>query len=76
MADVKQIEKSINKNTSGIMIPNLLGNVPDWEKIYKIAKKYGLKVLRILQTQSVTHLKIKIQVNILTLLLIVFMLHI
>ena len=44
VADVNQIEKSINKNTSCIMIPNLLGNVPDWEKIYKIAKKYGLKV--------------------------------
>ena len=57
-------------------VPNLLGNVPDWEKIYKIAKKYGLKFLRTLQTQSVTHLKIKIQVNIMTLLLIVFMLHI
>lgn len=40
-----QIEKSISKNTSAIMIPNLLGNIPDWEKIYKIAKKYGLKII-------------------------------
>ena len=41
VANEKQIEKSINKNTSAIMIPNLLGNVPDWEVINKIAKKYS-----------------------------------
>ena len=40
-----QIEKCINKKTSAIMIPNLLGNVPDWSKIYKIARKYKLKVI-------------------------------
>ncbi len=45
VADTDQIEKSINKNTSAIMIPNLLGNIPDWEKIYKIAKKYNLKII-------------------------------
>ncbi len=45
VADVAQIEKSINKNTSAIMIPNLLGNLPDWEKIYKLAKKYQLKII-------------------------------
>ena len=45
VANEKQIEKSINKNTSAIMIPNLLGNVPDWEVINKIAKKYKLKVI-------------------------------
>ena len=27
------------------MIPNLLGNIPDWKKISKIAKKYNLKVI-------------------------------
>ena len=45
VADINQIEKSINKNTSAIMIPNLLGNIPDWEKIYKIAKKHKLKII-------------------------------
>ena len=45
VANVAQIEKSINKNTSAIMIPNLLGNLPDWEKIYKLAKKYQLKII-------------------------------
>ncbi len=42
---IDQIEKCINKRTSAIMIPNLLGNVPNWKKIHKIAKKYNLKVI-------------------------------
>ena len=37
---IDQIENCINKKTVAIMIPNLLGNVPDWKKIYDIAKKY------------------------------------
>jgi dTDP-4-amino-4,6-dideoxygalactose transaminase len=27
------------------MIPNLLGNIADWKRINKIAKKYKLKVI-------------------------------
>ena len=27
------------------MIPNLLGNVPNWHKIYAIAKKFNLKII-------------------------------
>ena len=45
VANIDQIEKSINKNTSALMIPNLLGNIPDWQKIYKIAKKHKLKII-------------------------------
>jgi CDP-6-deoxy-D-xylo-4-hexulose-3-dehydrase len=45
LADTSQIEKCINKNTVAIMIPNLLGNIADWEKINSIAKKYKLKVI-------------------------------
>ena len=45
VAKINQIEKAINKKTKAIMIPNLLGNVPDWIKINKIAKKYKLKVI-------------------------------
>ena len=45
IANTDQIEKSINKNTSAIMIPNLLGNIADWSEIYRIAKKYKLKVI-------------------------------
>ncbi len=45
IADTEQIEKCINKKTVAIMIPNLLGNIPNWKKISKIAKKYKLKVI-------------------------------
>jgi CDP-6-deoxy-D-xylo-4-hexulose-3-dehydrase len=45
LSRIDQIEKCINKKTAAIMIPNLLGNVPDWKKIYNIAKKYNLKVI-------------------------------
>ena len=45
VADPSHIEKCINKKTVAIMIPNLLGNIADWKKINKIAKKYSLKVI-------------------------------
>jgi len=45
LADPDQIEKCINNKTVAIMIPNLLGNIADWPKINKIAKKYKLKVI-------------------------------
>ena len=45
LANTDDIEKSINKKTVAIIIPNLLGNICDWKKIYKIAKKYKLKII-------------------------------
>ena len=45
LANPSHIEKCINKKTVAIMIPNLLGNIADWSKINKIAKKYKLKVI-------------------------------
>ena len=45
IADIEQIKKCINRKTVAIMIPNLLGNIADWIKIKKIAKKYRLKVI-------------------------------
>jgi CDP-6-deoxy-D-xylo-4-hexulose-3-dehydrase len=45
LADPDQIEKSINKKTVAIIIPNLLGNIADWKKINKIAKKFNLKII-------------------------------
>ena len=45
VANVNQIQKCINKKTVAIMIPNLLGNIPDWKEISKIANKYNLKVI-------------------------------
>ena len=40
-----QIEKAINKKTSAIMIPNLLGNIPDWNRIHKIAKRRNIPLI-------------------------------
>ena len=45
LADPSQIEKCINQKTVAIMVPNLLGNIADWKKIFKIAKEYGLKII-------------------------------
>lgn len=45
LSRIDQIEKAITNKTSAIMIPNLIGNVPNWKKIYSIAKKYNLKVI-------------------------------
>jgi len=40
--DTDQIEFMITSKTKAMMIPNLLGNLPDWRKIKKIADKYDL----------------------------------
>ena len=45
IANVDQIEKCINKKTVAIMIPNLLGNIADWKKIYALGRKYKLKII-------------------------------
>ncbi len=45
IANLDQIKKAINKKTKAIMIPNLLGNVPDWKKIFSFAKKNKLKII-------------------------------
>ncbi len=43
--DINKIEKKISKKTKALLIPNLIGNIPDWSKIKKISKKYNLKVI-------------------------------
>ncbi len=45
IADVSQIEKCINKKTVAIMLPNLLGNIVDWKRVKRIAKKHNLKII-------------------------------
>ena len=45
ITDPNQIEKCINKKTVALMIPNLLGNIADWKRINKIAKKYNLRII-------------------------------
>ena len=39
------IEKKINSKTKAIMIPNLIGNIPNWQFIKKIANKHNLKII-------------------------------
>ena len=38
VARTDQILKAINKKTKAIMIPNLIGNVPNWKKFIKLLK--------------------------------------
>ena len=45
VSNIKQIISAINKKTVAKMIPNLLGNVPYWPAIHKIAKKFNLKII-------------------------------
>lgn len=40
--DVDEVEKLITKRTKALMIPLLLGNVPEMKRLQKIAKKYKL----------------------------------
>tara|TARA_Y100001970_G_scaffold251653_1_gene324726 strand:+ start:2536 stop:3729 length:1194 start_codon:yes stop_codon:yes gene_type:complete len=41
----ENIIKKITRKTKALVIPNLIGNVPDWKKINQIAKKYNLKII-------------------------------
>ena len=43
--NIKQIENKITKRTKALLIPNLIGNLPDWKKIRKIANKHNLLVM-------------------------------
>lgn len=40
-----KIESKISKKTKVLLVPNLIGNIPDWIKIRKIADKYNLKII-------------------------------
>lgn len=40
--DVNQIESMITSKTKAMMIPNLLGNLPNWVKIREIADRHNL----------------------------------
>ena len=42
LIDTSSIEKLITKKTCAIMVPNLLGNIANWTKLRRIAKKYNL----------------------------------
>ena len=42
---INQIEKKITKKTKALLIPNLIGNIPNWIKIKGIAKRNNLKII-------------------------------
>lgn len=43
--DVNKVEEMITPKTRAMIIPNLIGNLPDWKKLREIADKYNLFVL-------------------------------
>ncbi len=40
-----EIQNKITKKTKAIMIPNLIGNIPNWKEIKSIANKNNLKII-------------------------------
>ncbi|MFI5205436.1 MAG: DegT/DnrJ/EryC1/StrS family aminotransferase, partial [Candidatus Paceibacterales bacterium] len=42
LIDIDQLEKAITKKTKALMIPSLLGNIPNLQRLLKIAKKHKL----------------------------------
>lgn len=43
--DVSTIERAISRKTRAIMIPSLIGNLPDWDRIREIANRHDLFVI-------------------------------
>lgn len=43
--DVDAIAAMIGPRTRAILVPNLIGNVPDWDRIRAIADRHGLRVI-------------------------------
>ncbi|MBY6128388.1 aminotransferase class I/II-fold pyridoxal phosphate-dependent enzyme [Qipengyuania aquimaris] len=43
--DVEKIEELITPKTKAMMIPSLIGNLPDWDRIREIADHHGLMVI-------------------------------
>lgn len=45
VVDAKRIETLIGPKTRALMIPNLIGNLPDWVELRRIADRHGLYVI-------------------------------
>src|SRR4051794_33804344 len=43
--DVDALERLIGPETKAILVPNLIGNAPDWDRIRATADAHGLKVI-------------------------------
>ena len=43
--DISKLSDIPMQNVSAICVPNLVGNIANWEKIFSFAKKYDLKII-------------------------------
>jgi CDP-6-deoxy-D-xylo-4-hexulose-3-dehydrase len=43
--DTTRIEEMITPRTGAILMPNLIGNAPDWDRIKEIAQRHGVPVI-------------------------------
>jgi CDP-6-deoxy-D-xylo-4-hexulose-3-dehydrase len=43
--DEDAVEAMITDRTGAMLVPSLIGNLPDWDRLRAIADKYGLKVI-------------------------------
>jgi CDP-4-dehydro-6-deoxyglucose reductase, E1 len=43
--DTERIEEMITSRTAAILMPNLIGNAPDWDRIHGVAQRHGLPVI-------------------------------
>ena len=43
--NINKIEEKITKKSKALLIPNLIGNLPDWKKLRQLAKKYKLMII-------------------------------
>src|SRR5581483_8576603 len=43
--DVEGLEAMIGPQTKAVLIPNLIGNAPDWDRVREIADRHGLTVV-------------------------------
>ncbi|PLW84115.1 aminotransferase [Kineobactrum sediminis] len=43
--DIDRIEPLISPNTRAMLVPNLVGGMPDWDRLRALADKHGLKLI-------------------------------
>lgn len=63
VANLIQLKKALSKRTKAIMIPNLLGNIPDWKQIRKICAKNNVAIIEDLRIRLVIKLIILFKDN-------------
>ena len=45
LLDISQVRDCINENTAAIMVPSLLGNIPNYRELRRIVDEYNLKLI-------------------------------